>query len=140
MTEQTQPIPDAVPAGAQPAGEIRARWAWVEAAVWTERMLTALEQGVLGGQWYSLMDKVYALPNLRPALARVKANEGAAGVDHVTVKEFERHLEENLEKLSRSRTWTAGCGSGCEASSANGRAGPDVHGVGTMSNGHRLSL
>ena len=65
-------------------------------------MLTALEQGVLGGQWYSWMDKVYALPNLRPALARVKANEGAAGVDHVTVKEFERHLEENLEKLSRS--------------------------------------
>ena len=102
MTEQTQPILDAVPAGAKPAGEIRARWAWVEAAVWTERMLTALEQGVLGGQWCSWMDKVYALPNLRPALARVKANEGAAGVDHVTVKEFERHLEENLEKLSRS--------------------------------------
>jgi len=102
VTEQTQPIPDAVPAGAKPAGEIRARWAWVEAAVWGERMLRALEEGVLGGQWYSWMDKVYALPNLRPALARVKANKGAAGVDHVTVKEFERHLEENLEKLSRS--------------------------------------
>jgi hypothetical protein len=35
--------PDAVPGtGAKPAGEIRARWAWVEASVWTERMLTAL--------------------------------------------------------------------------------------------------
>jgi len=95
--------PDAVPAsGAMPAGQIRARWAWVEAAVWTERMLTALEEGVLGGKWYSLMDKVYTLSNLRKAFERVKANGGAAGVDHVTVKEFERHLETNLEKLSQS--------------------------------------
>src|SRR5579864_685021 len=94
--------PDAVPApGAKPAGEIRARWAWVEAEVWTERMLTALEQGVIGGKWHSLMDKVYALPNLRRAFARVKANQGAAGVDHVTVEEFERDLGANLEKLSQ---------------------------------------
>jgi RNA-directed DNA polymerase len=74
----------------------------VEAEIWTERMLTALEQGVNGGKWHSLMDKVYALPNLRQAFARVKANHGAAGVDHVTVEEFERDLEANLEKLSHS--------------------------------------
>ena len=103
VTEQTKQLPDAVPAkAASPAGEIRARWAWVEAEVWTERMLTALEQGVLGGKWFSLMDKVYALRNLRQAFERVKANQGAAGVDHVTVEEFERHLEANLEKLARS--------------------------------------
>jgi RNA-directed DNA polymerase len=65
-------------------------------------MLTALEQGVIGGKWFSLMDKVYALPNLRRAFQRVKANRGAAGVDHVTVKDFEQHLEENLENLSRT--------------------------------------
>src|SRR5208282_1148282 len=65
-------------------------------------MLTALEQGVIGGKWHSLRDKVYALPNLRRAFARVKANAGAAGVDHVTVKEFERNLEANLEKLART--------------------------------------
>jgi len=65
-------------------------------------MLTALEQGVKGGKWFSLMDKVYALPNLRKAFARVKANDGAAGVDQVTVKEFEQHLETNLEELARS--------------------------------------
>jgi RNA-directed DNA polymerase len=81
---------------------IRARWDWVEPAVWTERMLTALETGVKGGKWFSLMDKVYALPNLRQAFARVKANHGAAGVDHVTVEEFERDLEANLEKLSHA--------------------------------------
>jgi RNA-directed DNA polymerase len=85
-----------------PPGEIRARWAWVEAEVWTERMLTALEEGVLGGKWYSLMDKVYPVPNLRKAFQRVKANGGAAGVDHITVEEFEGHLEANLEKLSRA--------------------------------------
>jgi len=95
--------PDAVPAsGAMPAGEIRARWAWVEAAVWTERMLTALEEGVLGGKWYSLMDKVYTPASLRKAFERVKANGGAAGMDHVTVKEFERRLETNLAKLSQT--------------------------------------
>jgi RNA-directed DNA polymerase len=66
-------------------------------------MLTALEQGVKGGKWFRPIDKVYALPNLRQAFERVKANRGAAGVDHVTVKEFERHLEANLEKLARSR-------------------------------------
>jgi len=101
--EPKQATPDVVPGKrATPAGEIRVRWAWVEAEVWTERMLTALEQGVIGGKWFSLMDKVYALPNLRQAFARVKANDGAPGVDQVTVKEFERHLEANLEELARS--------------------------------------
>jgi RNA-directed DNA polymerase len=65
-------------------------------------MLAALEQGVKGGKWFRLIDKVYALPNLRKAFERVKANGGAAGVDHVTVEEFERHLEANLEKLSQA--------------------------------------
>ena len=103
VTVQTKQPPDAVPGkGAMPAGEIRARWAWVEAEVWTERMLTALEEGVLGGKWYSLMDKVYPVPSLRKAFESVEANGGAAGVDHITVEEFERHLEANLEKLSQA--------------------------------------
>ncbi len=81
----TEEKPAAVPQGARQAGEVRARWAWAEAAIWTERMLTALEMGVKGGKWYSLMDKVYALPSLRVAFAKVKTNKGAAGVDHQTV-------------------------------------------------------
>ena len=32
-------------------GEARARWAWTEPAVWTERMLIALENGVKGNVW-----------------------------------------------------------------------------------------
>ena len=94
--------PAAVSAETKQAGEIRARWAWVEPSVWTERMLTALEEGVKGGKWFSLMDKVYALANLRAAFAEVKANGGAAGVDHQTVEMFERHRDENLERLSQS--------------------------------------
>jgi RNA-directed DNA polymerase len=65
-------------------------------------MLTALEEGVKGGKWYSLMDKVYALSNLRAAFKKVKANGGAAGVDHQTVEMYERCLEENLERLSQA--------------------------------------
>jgi RNA-directed DNA polymerase len=65
-------------------------------------MLMALEQGVKGGKWFSLIDKVYALANLRAAFAKVKANRGVAGVDHQTIEMFECHLEENLEKLSQS--------------------------------------
>ena len=93
--------PAGVPETATQAGEIRARWAWVEPSVWTERMLTALEQGVKGSKWYSMMDKVYAMPNLRAAFRKVKANGGAAGVDHLTIERYEQRLEENLEKLSR---------------------------------------
>ncbi len=109
MTDQAKENPPAtVSERTQQAGEtqnpwaIRARWAWAEPVVWTERMLTALEEGVKGGKWFRLIDKVYALPNLRQAFARVKANSNTAGVDHVTVEEFERHLEANLEKLSQS--------------------------------------
>jgi len=87
---------------AQPSAGIRTRWDWVEPTVWTERMLTALEQGVKGGKGFRLIDKVYALPNLRRAFARVKANHGAAGVDYLTVEEFERDLEANLAKLART--------------------------------------
>lgn len=32
---------------------------WVERSIWTDLMLEALEQGVKGGVWFSLIDKVY---------------------------------------------------------------------------------
>jgi len=84
---------------AKTTGTIWARWAWVDAAVWTERMLTALEKGVQGSKWYSLMDKVGTRKTLERAWVQVQANKGAAGVDHVTTGEFEQHLDANLDKL-----------------------------------------
>ena len=70
-----------VPAKAKQAGETNDRWSWVEPSVWTPRMLTALEHGVKGNKWFSLIDKVYAPDNLAAAFTRVAANGGAAGVD-----------------------------------------------------------
>ena len=87
---------------AKQAGEVRARWAWVEPWVWTERMLTALEQGVKGGKWFSLIDKVCSRTNAAAAFERVKANGGAAGVDHQTVEMFEQRLDENTEDLRQA--------------------------------------
>lgn len=76
-------------------------WDWVAASVWTPRMLVALEtNGVRGGKWHSLNDKVYALPNLNAAWAEVKANKGAAGVDHQTTEHYEGDLDANLNKLA----------------------------------------
>ena len=89
-----------VPTGANRVDAIPAHWGWVAAEVWTPRMLTALDEGVKGGRWYTLMDKVAALPTLRAAFARVKANRGAAGVDHMTVAMFAQRLDAHLTTLS----------------------------------------
>lgn len=97
--EENTPI--TVPQEARRVGDIRDRWSWVEPSVWTERMLTALENGVKGGRWYSLMDKVYSPENLRSAFYKVEANKGSPGIDHQTVKMFETNLEENLARLSQ---------------------------------------
>jgi RNA-directed DNA polymerase len=64
-------------------------------------MLTALEQGVKGGKWFSLIDKVHPERTLVAAYTQVAANRGAAGVDQVTVARFGEHLEENLKHLSK---------------------------------------
>jgi RNA-directed DNA polymerase len=63
-------------------------------------MLAALDVGVKGGKWYSLIDKVYSEGTLRVAFAQVEANKGAAGVDHVSVDRYERDLDANLRRLS----------------------------------------
>lgn len=62
-------------------------------------MLAALEKGVKGGVWFSLIDEVYYKENLRSAFAKVKANKGFCGVDNVTIEMHERNLETNLEQL-----------------------------------------
>jgi len=91
--------PSSVPATAQQDGDVLVRWAWTEPAVWTERMLTALEEGVKGGKWFRLIDKVFAERNLIASYGKVAANQGAPGVDHVTVEAFGNDLEANVGKL-----------------------------------------
>lgn len=65
-------------------------------------MLTALIQGVEGGKWFRLFDKVFSERNLLAAYQQVAKNKGAAGVDHVTAEEFGRQLPENIWQLADS--------------------------------------
>jgi RNA-directed DNA polymerase len=76
------------------------KWDWTEPLVWTKRMLAALESGVKGGKWYSLIDKLHPEATLRRAFEQVKANRGAAGVDHVTIERYASDLDANLKRLS----------------------------------------
>jgi RNA-directed DNA polymerase len=91
--------PATVPFGATPAGEPPSIREWANSCVWTERMLTTLEQGVRGGRWHTLIDKVYSPLNLFAASASVIGNQGAAGVDHQTVENFLAHRQEELDRL-----------------------------------------
>jgi RNA-directed DNA polymerase len=91
-----------VPFTATPAEESPSVRAWANPAVWTDRMLTALEQGVRGGRWHTLIDKVYAPLNLYAASESVIGNGGAAGVDHQTVENFQAHRSEELERLAEA--------------------------------------
>ncbi len=102
VTDGQQGTAPAAVLEAKQVGEVHARWAWVEPWVWTERMLTALETGVRGGKWFSLIDKVSAPRMLRRAFERVKANGGAAGVDHQTIAMYEQRLEQHTEYLART--------------------------------------
>jgi len=78
------------------------KWNWVEASVWTERMLAALENGVRGGKWYSLFDKVCAQVTLQRAWQKVAANRGAAGVDKISVERFRANAAGYLHELEVS--------------------------------------
>jgi RNA-directed DNA polymerase len=78
------------------------RWGWVEGCVWTEAMLAALDNGVTGGKWYSLMDKVYALRTLEAAWQRVQANAGAHGIDRMSVEVFAANAPRYLAELSQA--------------------------------------
>jgi RNA-directed DNA polymerase len=75
------------------------KWGWVERTVWTQRMLEALENGVKGGVWFSLIDKVYRPKTLASAWHRVRQAGGAAGSDQQSLEQFESRLDENLAKL-----------------------------------------
>ena len=90
------PVPETAKQETEPRAQNRD---WVEACVWTERMLAALDNGVQGSRWFSLIDKVYAKATLKAAWERVRRNRGAAGVDRITVERFEAHAPAYLDEL-----------------------------------------
>jgi len=81
--------------------ECSPKWWWVEPEIWTERMLAALEKGVKGGKWFSLIDKVFSQQNLHRAFQKVKKNKGAAGSDRQTISEFDLRLDDEISALSQ---------------------------------------
>lgn len=82
--------------------DIYDRWLWVEASIWTKPMLTALENGVKGGKWFSLMDKVYALATLQAAWQQVRKNKGSHGVDRMSIERFAMKQEQYLLELQQA--------------------------------------
>ena len=82
-------------------GEAQRDFTWVEASIRTERMLSALGDGVKGGKWFSLMDKVFAPKTLAAAWTKVRSNKGAAGVDGQSIERFAAKAENYLAELSR---------------------------------------
>ncbi len=88
-----------VPVRAKQGAEAR-DLSWAEASVWTDRMVSALVNGVKGGRWFSLIDKVYAPATLEVAWTKVRSNRGAAGVDGVSLERFAARSDEYLAELS----------------------------------------
>ena len=100
-TKQSESQAPGVPKVATQGAEAHRRdWSWVEASVWNERMLAALKNGVKGGKWFSLIDKVYRAETLKEAWQKVAGNGGAAGVDGQSVKQFAAQAERYLKELS----------------------------------------
>ncbi len=48
-----------------------------------------------------MIDKVWNWRNINEAWEKVKQNRGAGGIDEVTIDEFERNLEQNLNEIQR---------------------------------------
>ena len=75
---------------------------FVPAPIWTEAMLAALQSGVKGGKWHSLIDKVYRLETLELGWAQVAKNAGAAGVDRMSVERFAQRRQHYLAELAQA--------------------------------------
>jgi len=67
-----------------------------ERGVWTEPMLAALERGLKGNKWFSLIDKVWSERTLELAWEKVKSNAGACGVDGITIGRFAKDSQSRL--------------------------------------------
>jgi RNA-directed DNA polymerase len=67
-----------------------------ERGVWTEPMLMALERGMEGNKWFSLIDRVWSERTLGQAWEKVKANAGACGVDGITIERFDKDSQIRL--------------------------------------------
>lgn len=87
------------PTQAKQAADTSEPWWWVEHSVWTQRMLTRLEESEPTTVWYGLWDKVCAKRNLQSSFWGVWRNQGAPGVDGQSVEQFDKEAEGELTRL-----------------------------------------
>lgn len=88
--------PASVPETGKQAGEDLWQRHGAERGVWTESMLNALERGVKGNKWFSLIDKVASERTLGIAWEKVRTNAGACGVDRTSVEFFAKDSQNRL--------------------------------------------
>jgi RNA-directed DNA polymerase len=67
-----------------------------ERGVWTKPMLVALERGLKGNKWFSLIDKISTERTLQLAWEKVRENAGSCGVDGITIGRFEQNSQSRL--------------------------------------------
>lgn len=103
-TESTTSMSESVtvPEKAKHSEDTPNQWVWVDRAIWTERMLAALGNGVKGSKWFSLIDKVFSPSTLQAAWQQVKANKGAAGIDRQSIEAFAANELVYLRELARN--------------------------------------
>jgi RNA-directed DNA polymerase len=92
--------PPAVPERDKQGGEDLWQRHKAERGVWSEKMLVALDTGVKGNKWFSLIDKVGRLDVLELAWEKVRSNAGACGVDGITVEAFAKDSPNRLLAVS----------------------------------------
>ena len=97
VSQDLQPVA----ATPRPLEGLRARMSLESNAIWTDRMLEALENGVKGKKWYSLMDKVWNPTHLQLGAWQVIRNDGAPGVDHRSCEQLEKELQSEVRLLER---------------------------------------
>jgi RNA-directed DNA polymerase len=71
----------------------------IKVQAWTDRMLAALVNGVKGNKWFSLIDKITASGTLGIGWTMVERNQGAAGVDKVSVERVARDPFRYLQEI-----------------------------------------
>ena len=96
MNTQNESKPSSVPAKDKQGGCKPWNKYGAQRDVWSTNMLIALDKGVKGNKWFSLIDKVYSERTLELAWGRVKSNAGACGVDNITVGFFDKDSQNRL--------------------------------------------
>ena len=100
MEVKASPVSETTKRDASALGSCEQR-KFVPAPIWTEAMLAALQRGVKGGKWPSLIDKVSRLETLTLGWAQVEKNAGAAGVDRMSVERFAQAQHPYLAELAQ---------------------------------------